>query len=320
MILEFSGFIRRNYSYIIIATLLVSVVVGFYTAKPGKVLKAYSTLFVVLMIASMGFTITVRSLLLALKDVRGFSLGMALNFVLSPILCYAISRLIPNPEVAAGIILIGVIPCAGMAIVWAGLLKGDVPLAVVINTGTMIAAPFLIPILMLYLAGGYVKINALRMFLNLVYTILIPVLAGIGLRELFERRRDVKKYLPVCPAISSLCAVFLMFIAVNTSMPILLRNLALLPSLLISVIIIFPVMFGFAYLITRSMPYSKTVAITYSSGMKNLPIGLGIAIISFGILTALPIAVGFAFQMLTAVGFYRYFGRMEKVFAVTGGG
>ena len=68
MILEFSEFIRKNYSYIIIATLLVSIVVGFYTAEPGKMLKAYSTLFVVLMIASMGFTITAKSLLLALKD------------------------------------------------------------------------------------------------------------------------------------------------------------------------------------------------------------------------------------------------------------
>jgi len=147
---------------------------------------------------------------------------------------------------------------------------------------------------------------------------MIPVIKeikfiGMGLREFLERKWDIKKYLPVCPAISSLCAVFLMFIAVNTSMPILLRNLALLPSLLISVTIIFPVMFGFAYLITRSMSYGKTVAITYSSGMKNLPISLEIAIISFGILTALPIAVGFAFQMLTAVGFYRYFGRIEKV-------
>ncbi len=191
--------------------------------------------------------------------------------------------------------------------VWTGLLKGDVPLAVVIGTGTMIAAPFLIPILMFYLAGSYVKINILKMFLNLVYTILIPVLLGIALREVSERRFDVKRYLPLCPAISSLCAVFLMFIAVNTSVPILMKNLSLLPPLLISAAIIFPVMFGFAYIVSKRFAYGKTVAITYSSGMKNLPIGLGIAILSFGMLTALPIAVGFAFQMLTAVGFYKFF-------------
>ncbi len=36
MILEFSEFIRAKYPYIIIATLVVAIFVGFYTASPGK--------------------------------------------------------------------------------------------------------------------------------------------------------------------------------------------------------------------------------------------------------------------------------------------
>jgi len=49
------------------------------------------------------------------------------------------------------------------------------------------------------------------------------------------------------------------------------------------------------------------IAITYSSGMKNLPLAIGIAAMSFKGLAALPIAVAFAFQMLTAVSFYQLF-------------
>jgi predicted Na+-dependent transporter len=41
--------------------------------------------------------------------------------------------------------------------------------------------------------------------------------------------------------------------------------------------------------------------------MKNLPIAIGIAVMSFKGMVALPIAVGAAFQMLTAVSFYRFF-------------
>ena len=99
-----------------------------------------------------------------------------------------------------------------------------------------------------------------------------------------------------------------MFIAVNTSMPLILKNLHLLPSLIISVVLIFPIMFGVAYSISMKwFDRSRNIAITYSSGMKNLPIALGIAMTSFGILTALPIAIGFIFQMITAVVFYRVF-------------
>jgi hypothetical protein len=41
--------------------------------------------------------------------------------------------------------------------------------------------------------------------------------------------------------------------------------------------------------------------------MKNLPIALGIASVSFNGAAMLPVAVAFAFQMLTAVGFYPFF-------------
>ena len=45
--------------------------------------------------------------------------------------------------------------------------------------------------------------------------------------------------------------------------------------------------------------------------MKNLPIAIAIAAISFKGLEMLPIAVGFAFQMLTAVIFYQIFRRTK---------
>ena len=307
----FASFVREKYSYIIISSLIAGIAVGFYTSYPGMLLKRFSLAFIILMIASMGFTITFRSFALAVRDLKGFSVGMALNFAFAPLLCYAIALAVGDPNIAVGLILIGAVPCAGMAMVWAGLLEGDVPLAVVINTGTMLLAPFAIPLIILWLAGNYVKINAVKMFLNLVYTILLPVLAGMAAREMAERMvgaKRVRQNLPLCPAVSALCAVFLMFIAVNTSMPIILKNLQLLLPLLVSSAIIFPGLFAFAYALSSKLfSRAENVAITYSCGMKNLPIALGIAIMSFGSLAALPVAVGFAFQMLTAVGFYRIF-------------
>jgi len=217
-------------------------------------LKQFSVLFVVIMIASMGFTI-------ALKDFKGFFVEMVLNFVFAPLICFALAFIIPQKD-----------------------LNGDVPLAVVINTGTMILAPFF----MLWLAGSY----ALAMLLNLI-------IAGMLLREFAERKTDVKKYL-----ISAICAVFLMFIAI----PVILKNLNLLPPLLASTVAIFPILFISAYFLSGKLfDRAKNIAITYSCGMKNLPIALAIAIMSFGTLTALPIAVAFAFQMLTAVTFYRIY-------------
>ena len=119
---------------------------------------------------------------------------------------------------------------------------------------------------------------------------------------------DVRKYLPVMAAISATTAVLLMFMAINTAVPSVMKNQRLIAPLVTSSILVFPILFTVAYLVSaKLLPRGKNMAITYASGMKNLPIALGIAVMSFKGLVMLPIAVGFAFLMLTAVTFYQIF-------------
>ena len=308
----YANFIRNNYTYVIIATLIAGILVGLATSTPGAFIQQFNVPLIVIMIAAMGFTITFKSLGAAARDWKGFSFGLVLNFLFAPFLCWLLAQIFlsSHTDLATGLILIGVVPCAGMALVWAGLLKGDVPLATVINAATMLLAPFLIPLLMYLFAGTFVTVNIWGMFQQLIYTVLFPVLGGIVLRELLERRMNVQKYLPLMPAISATMAVLLMFMAINTNISPIMKNVGLIAPLVISTILIFPILFLVAYLVSLKLfPRGKNIAITYSSGMKNLPIAIGIAAISFRGLEMLPVAVGFAFQMLTAVTFYQIFRR-----------
>lgn len=314
-IMNYAKFVRENYTYIIITTLVIGVIVGLITARPGVYIRQFNTPLIIIMISAMGFTIIFKRLGTAAKDWRGFSFGLALNFLFAPFLCWLLALLFlsGHPDLATGLILIGVVPSAGMALVWAGLLRGDVPLATVINAATMILAPFLIPLLMSLFAGTFVTVNTWGMFRQLIYTVLLPVLGGIALREVIEREANVQKYLPVMPAISATMAVLLMFMAINTNIPPIMKNIGLIAPLVTSTILIFPILFLVAYVVSlKFFPRSKNIAITYSSGMKNLPIAIGIAAMSFKGLEMLPVAVGFAFQMLTAVGFYQFFMKTQK--------
>jgi len=309
-ITAYAKFIREKYTYIILTTLVIAVVVGLFTPSPGLFIRQFNTPFIVIMIAAMGFTITFKSLGMAARDWKGTIFGLVLNFLFAPFLCWLLALLFlsSHSDLATGLILVGVVPCAGMALVWAGLLKRDVPLATVINAATMILAPFLIPLLMFLFAGSFVTVDTLGMFQQLIYTVLLPVLGAIVLRELLERRVNVQKYLPVMPAISATMAVLLMFMAINTNISPIMKNVGLIAPLVISTIWIFPILFLVAYLLSiKLFPRGKNIAITYSSGMKNLPLAIGIAAMSFKGLETLPIAVAFAFQMLTAVTFYQLF-------------
>jgi len=157
------------------------------------------------------------------------------------------------------------------------------------------------------LAGSSVNVNPWAMFQQLAVILLIPLALGIAARWWAERRWNVKPYLPILPALSALTAVLLMFAICNVNVPLIAARWALVPSLLAAVVLIFPLGFLVPHWLGRyTFNWEQRVAVTYSSGMKNLPIAVGLAFASFPKLTGLPVALAFIMQMLTASLFYRY--------------
>lgn len=320
-LLAFAEFVRKQYQGIIIGAVLLGLALGLWTSAPGKALQTYSQALTFLMIFFISLTITPRQFALVTRQPLAVLSGLLLNFVFMPLLCWGLARLlVDDAQLAVGVILVGVVPCAGMAAVWTALLKGDVPLGMAINALTMVLAPFLIPPLMVLLAGSSVNINPWGMFQQLAVILLIPLALGITLRWLADRFSDPKPYLPLMPALSALTAVLLMFAICNVNVPMIRERWSLVPSLLGAVILIFPLGFLIPHWLGRyAFNWEQRIAVTYSSGMKNLPIAVGLAFASFPKLAGLPVALAMILQMLTASLFYRYLNRQAAQHAGTGG-
>jgi len=314
---RFAEFIRKNYQTIIIVTAIIGLLLGLWTTAPGKAVQRYSQVLTFLMILFISLTITPRQFVLVVRQPIAVVAGLVLNFAYMPLLCWALARLlVSDPQLATGIILVGVVPCAGMAAVWTALLKGDVALGMAINGLTMVLAPFLIPPLMVLLAGSSVQINPWAMFQQLAIILLIPLTLGIGGRWLADRFWDPQPYLPLLPALSALTAVLLMFAVCNVNVPLIRERWSLVPTLLGAVVLIFPLGFLVPHWLGRFVfSWPQRVAVTYSSGMKNLPIAVGLAMTSFKgqPLVGLPVVLAFILQMLTASIFYRYLIRQPVV-------
>jgi len=308
--MRFAEFIRKNYQTIIIATVIVGLLLGLWTTVPGKAVQRYSQALTFLMILFISFTLTPHQFALVVRQPVAVVAGLILNFLYMPLLCWVLARLlVSDPQLFTGIILVGVVPCAGMAAVWTALLKGDVPLGMAINALTMLLAPFLIPPLMVWLAGSSVSVNPWALFQQLIVMLLIPLALGIGARWLADRFWDAKPYLPLMPALSALTAVLLMFAICNVNVPLIRARWSLVPTLLGAVVLIFPLGFLVPHWLGRYVfGWPQRIAVTYSSGMKNLPIAVGLAMASFKgqPLVGLPVALAFILQMLTASTFYRY--------------
>lgn len=308
--INFSEFIRKHYQTIIFLAVAVGLLLGMWSTAPGRMIQNSSQALTFLMILFISLTISPRQFVQVARQPWAVIAGLLLNFLFMPLLCWALARLwVSDPSLSTGIILVGVVPCAGMAAVWIALLKGDVLLGMAINALTMLLSPFLIPLLMVWLAGSDVQINLQGMFQQLAIILLIPLVLGVTLRWVADRFWDPKPYLPLLPALSALTAVLLMFATCNVSIPLIVAKWASVPRLLGALIFIFPLGFLVPHWLGQfTFGREQRIAVTYSSGMKNLPIAVGLALASFPsqALVGLPVALAFILQMLTASTFYRY--------------
>jgi ACR3 family arsenite efflux pump ArsB len=310
-----TSFIQLNYSYLVFAMVILGVAVGITASKSVQMLKPYMLPLISVMVWAMCVTIRFGELVLVTRKVKQIICGLILNFIFLPILCLVLAALFlsQNSQWAVGFILMGTVPCAGMNVVWTGLLKGDVPLALILAALTMIIGVISIPGLTVLLAGAYVEVSVIEMLRTIAIVLAIPLGLGMAARFILDRKvKDLTKYLPLFPSISAITAMILMFsmLAINVaSIP---PNLTIIISLIIPPLILFPVAFGGAYLICIKVlkcPLKETNAIIYSSGMKHLPLAMGVAFASFGQTAALPIAVSAAFQTVNASIFYKFFQR-----------
>ncbi|MCR4405015.1 MAG: bile acid:sodium symporter [Candidatus Acetothermia bacterium] len=313
-----NDFIRRHYSYLILTTVGLSIVVGQLFPAVARAFKPYMIYLIGLMIWAMSVTIRFPELRFAFRKGKLIGCGLLANFVLLPLLCYllAIALMRSHPLYATGFILMGTVPCAGMNVVWTGLLGGDVALALVLGALTMLLGIVTIPGLTYILAGTYVSVNVLEMLYTLAKVLIIPILLGIVTRSLLERRaKQETALLPIFPPIAAISAMLLMFIMIALNIRMIPADGSVLLSLIIPPLLLFPIAFGGVYLWCDRLlrcERRETDAIVYSSGMKHLPLAMGIAFVSFGQEAALPIAVAAVFQTFNASLFYRLFQRLGR--------
>ena len=135
----------------------------------------------------MGASLSVADFARALKMPRAVLVGMALQFTVMPLLGWAIATSFGfEPEVAAGIILIG--SCSGgvASNVMTFLARGNVALSVTMTACSTIMAPFVTPFAMKILAGQLIEIQVVAMMMSIINLIILPIMAGLVTNKLLR--------------------------------------------------------------------------------------------------------------------------------------
>lgn len=107
-------------------------------------------------------------------------IGMALQFSVMPLMGWTVAALFTsNPEVAAGMILVGASPGGVASNVMTYLARGNVALSVTMTACSTLMAPFATPAVMSLLAGAYVEVKFVAMMISILQMIIVPVAGGL---------------------------------------------------------------------------------------------------------------------------------------------
>jgi ACR3 family arsenite efflux pump ArsB len=311
-----ASFIRKNYSYMVFSMVFLGILAGLTAPAQVQLLKSFMLPLTGVMVWAMTVTIRFKELAQIVRKIRQIILGLLFSYVFFPVICFILAMifLLPRPEWAAGFILMGSVPCAGMNVVWTGMLKGDVPLSLMLNAIMMFLGIATIPTITAFLAGVYVRVSVADLLWSVLINLVIPLFFGFLTRYVLEARlgKNLPKYLPIFSSISAVIAMILMFSMVSINIPMIPGEPYILLSLMLPSLLVFPLVFGVPYLIclrALHLKYEEHVAIVYSSGMKHLPLATGLAFTSFGSAAAFPIVISAVFQTTFASIFYRLFQR-----------
>lgn len=111
---------------------------------------------------------------------KGVAIGLLCHFSVMPLMGWLLTKLFHfEPEIAAGIILIGSCSSGLASNVMVYLARANLVLSVIVTAMATMAAPFLTPLLMKLLAGTLIKIDFVNMMMEIIKIVIVPIFAAL---------------------------------------------------------------------------------------------------------------------------------------------
>ena len=237
----------------------------------------------------MGMTLTggdFRRVLLRPQDV---TVGFLAQYGIMPFTGFALAKILGlEPLLAAGTVLVGACPGGTASNVITYLARGDVALSVTMTSVSTVFSPILTPLFTYLLAGEWIPVPFLKLFISTVQIILLPVTLGLAVRSLFKER--IKTALDVLPMLSSISIIFIVGVIVASNSDSI-QEVGLKTGIVVVLHNAVGFTLGFYVARLAGMDMSKARAVSIEVGMQNSGLGVALAKAHFGALAALPSAI-----------------------------
>lgn len=223
----------------------------------------------------MGITLKPIDFKLVFSHPKNIIIGCCAQFTVMPLLAWVLSKLFHlPPELAIGVILVGCCPGGTASNVITYLAKGDLALSVGMTAVSTVLAPFLTPVICWLLAGTYVEVNMLNMFVSIFQVVIVPILIGLTVQALFPKFTE--RVAEILPALSSVVIALIVGAVVSANA----EKLLSVGALVLLVVVLhncFGFLCGFCIGRLLHLPHEKCVAVSIEVGMQNSGLACSLA-------------------------------------------
>lgn len=251
---------------------------------------------------ALGLVLEPRELRLTLQQPRQIGLGILTQYSVMPLLGFAVAYSLPLPDaVALGFIIVACAPGAMASNVIVYLAGGAVAYSVALTTVATFLSPLLTPALVELLGGVFFEIPFWPMLQTILLTVLLPLLAGMALRQ-FGRQRFEQGILvarALAPAVAALSIVVICSYAVAANQA---RIAELGLWVMLAVILVNGLGYVAGWILAHYYGFDARhrLALAIEIGMQNAGLGVALALKHFAPETALPGALFAVWCILTA--------------------
>jgi bile acid:Na+ symporter, BASS family len=170
-----------SYSLIIFAAVSLAMYYPQYFQSIGSFkFTSLITPLIQLIMFGMGTKMGLRDFAGVVKMPKAVFIGLAGHFTFMPLVGFTLAKLFNfPPEIAAGVVLIGSMPCGLASNVMSYLANANLALSITLTTIATLLAPFLTPLWMKVLGGQFIEIDALTMMWDIVKMVVLPIGAGL---------------------------------------------------------------------------------------------------------------------------------------------